>query len=44
MTAWTFLLPRALLEAARAAASSDGRTMSGWVRKAISEKLARDSS
>ena len=41
MIAWSFLLPVSLREAVRVAASLDGRTMAGWVRRAIREELKR---
>ena len=41
MIHWAFRLPQRMREAVRVAASLDGRTMAGWVRQAISEKLAR---
>ena len=42
MISWTFLLPEELLAVVREAADADGRSVSGWMRRAIMEKLARD--
>ena len=41
MIHWAFRLPKLMREAVREAASLDGRTMAGWVRQAIREKLKR---
>jgi hypothetical protein len=39
---WVHLkLPRELQAAVKAAARQDGRTLAGWLRAAITEKLAR---
>lgn len=41
MISWTFLLPAELLAVVREAADADGRSVSGWMRRALMEKLAR---